>query len=121
MKHEPASAVREDPAEYHHRWLDVARAIVLAQLEGLPVTVFLFGSAADGSQRRDSDLDIGLLPDEGNVDPLVLEAIREALEESIVPWRVDLVDFSRVTDETFKRHALSRILLWKKSPRCPLG
>lgn len=75
--------------------LDEARAIVRRSLRGLTVEVYLFGSRADGSARMASDLDIAVLP----LGPLPVDALarlQEALEESTIPYEVDVVDLSRV-------------------------
>ena len=62
-------------------------------LGGRRVRVFLFGSRARGDHRATSDIDVGILP----LEPIpagVLAGIRESLEESHVPFFVDLVDLS---------------------------
>lgn len=67
------------------------RRLVLAGLEGHRARVFLFGSRAVGGAREGSDIDVGVLP----LDPLppaLLARIRETLDDSTVPYRVDLVD-----------------------------
>ncbi len=42
------------------KYLERAKEIVLAHLEGREATVFLFGSHATGTARRASDIDIGI-------------------------------------------------------------
>ena len=57
--------------------------------------VFVFGSRASGSNRRFSDVDIGIEGDQ----PLILKTrsqIAGEFEESDFPYRVDIVDFSQV-------------------------
>lgn len=78
--------------------LDEVRRVVLDGLGSRKARVYLFGSRAAGHARENSDIDVAVLP----LEPLpagVLPAIREALEESHVPWRVDLVDLSQATPE----------------------
>lgn len=58
----------------------------------------LFGSRARGDARRTSDIDVALLADRA-VSAAELAAMREALEESIVPVRVDLVDYARAPSQ----------------------
>jgi len=75
--------------------LDEAKAIVRRELDGLPVRVYLFGSRADGTAGPASDLDLGVLP----LGPMPFDALarlRDAFEESSIPWEVDVVDLSRV-------------------------
>lgn len=67
--------------------------------------VFLFGSRVSGKNLKWSDYDIGVLGDK----PLPLDKkaeIVEALEESDIPYLVEVVDFSRVSDK-FKAIALA--------------
>ncbi len=69
--------------------------------------IFLFGSRASGSAEKFSDFDIGVkggkpLPSELKV------LIEEELEESSLPFIVDIVDFSLVSDN-FKKVSLSNI------------
>ena len=58
-----------------------------------------------------SDVDIGLLSENG-IDGLLLSNLREALEESTIPYHVDVVDLSRVS-ETFKNEIMKDAILWK--------
>ncbi len=71
---------------------------------------FLFGSRAQGTSGEMADIDIGILAEE----PLSLELtnnIKEAIEESFIPYDVDLVDF-RTVSESFKRQALKKVIPW---------
>ena len=76
------------------RDLDEVRRIVLGGLHGLKSEVYLFGSQARGDAHRASDIDVAVLPDE----PLplgVLSEIRESLDESSVPYTVEVIDLSQ--------------------------
>jgi len=69
--------------------------------------LFIFGSRATHQAEEFSDYDIGIL----GTKPLSLKTlglIKEALEESDLHVRVDVIDFSLVSPE-FKKVALSRI------------
>ncbi|TAN57911.1 nucleotidyltransferase domain-containing protein [Patescibacteria group bacterium] len=69
--------------------------------------VFVFGSRARGRARKFSDYDIGIL----GRRPLSSEKmalIKDAFEESNLPYRVDVVDFSTVSKK-FKNIALKKI------------
>ena len=74
------------------------RRLVLELLAALlppSAQVWVFGSRATGRARRYSDLD--LLIDAGR--PLSIEEaalLREALEESDLPYRVDIVDWHAI-------------------------
>ena len=80
--------------------LGEARAIVLDGLRGTDCRVFLFGSRARGDVHDASDVDVAVLP--RHVLPLgTLSRIRDALEDSTLPFTVDLVDLSDV-DPAFR-------------------
>ncbi|KKU80769.1 hypothetical protein A2875_04845 [Candidatus Gottesmanbacteria bacterium RIFCSPHIGHO2_01_FULL_46_14] len=65
---------------------------------------FLFGSRVTGYARRFSDFDIGI-EGETPVSPNTMGVIKEELEESNLPYKVDIVDFSTV-DPEFRNLAL---------------
>ena len=71
--------------------------------------IFLFGSRAVSEQSKSSDIDIGVMP--GKLDSKVIVKIKEIIDESFVPFKVDIVDFSKV-DEDFKKKALRKIVPW---------
>jgi predicted nucleotidyltransferase len=94
-----------------HNYLDITKNIVLQHVANNNFKVFLFGSRACGNEKKMSDIDIGLLGNEKF--PVQLKfAIEEAINESIVPFKVDLIDFYNV-DENFKAEALKKIVEWK--------
>ena len=74
------------------------RAIVCGILRGhLPATVsaYVFGSRAHGGARRFSDLDLALSGG-GSLDPALIGMLKEALSESDLPYRVDILDLALV-------------------------
>jgi len=76
--------------------LDEVRRIVFSGLQGYRVHVYLFGSHARGHEGVFSDIDVAVLPLELDALPeSLLSTIRESLEESHVPYLVDLVDLSQ--------------------------
>jgi predicted nucleotidyltransferase len=80
------------------RALAEVRRIVVEGLGPSRAKVYLFGSRAAGGARESSDIDVAVLPLEP-IEPSTFAAIRDALEESRVPWRVDLVDLSTASAE----------------------
>lgn len=69
--------------------------------------IFIFGSRAKEKARKFSDYDIGIM----GKRPLSFEKmalIEDALEESDLPFRVDLIDFHSVTKE-FKKSVAAKI------------
>ena len=60
--------------------------------------IYLFGSRAKGTNQPSSDIDIAI--DCGlEVSNKILGRIKEDVEESTIPFLVDIVDFNCVTDE----------------------
>lgn len=91
-------------------YLAEVRRIVLEGLRGHAVRVYLFGSQAHGSPVRTSDIDVGVLPLNGLPTGL-LSTIRDRLQDSTVPYEVDLVDLSRAGAD-FRRRVEQEGLLW---------
>ena len=94
-------------------YLEKIRDIVLKHMENEQVDVYLFGSWARGSMRRSSDVDIAVDGKKTDIS-LKISALREALEESTVPYRVDVVDMGRASEvlcEEIRREGI----LWKKA------
>ena len=91
-------------------YLTQVRGIVMEGLKGHRAKVYLFGSRSRGDARRWSDVDVAVLP----LEPLprnLLGEIREALEESKVPYTVDVVDLSQA-DASFKEAVEREGVLW---------
>jgi predicted nucleotidyltransferase len=80
----PVNPVRE-------RAIETLRRMVLAALSGHDAEVWLFGSSARGEVRRHSDIDIAILP-RGDLPPGFLAELAADIEESRVPYDVDLID-----------------------------
>lgn len=82
---------------------DDARALTCRILtEHLPeaVEVYVFGSRAGGRPRRVSDLDI-LLDAKRPISPEVILDLKEAFDESDLPWKVDLIDRQAISERFF--------------------
>jgi uncharacterized protein len=86
------------------------KRIVMGGLRDFNVQVYLFGSYARGNPHRCSDIDVAVLPFEP-LPPGTLSQIREALEESVVPYTVDLVDLGQ-TEDSFRAVVLKEGTLW---------
>lgn len=98
-------------SDFLDRDLREVRRIVLEGLRGCEAKVWLFGSRAHGGARRFSDIDVGVLPLRP-LPPGLLGAIREALEESNVPYDVDLVDLSRA-GSSLRERVEREGMLWR--------
>lgn len=64
-------------------------------------TVTLFGSRAMGNYKPGSDVDLAL---KGSVDANTLFHVREALEESSLPYFFDLVVYKGIETAALKEH-----------------
>ncbi len=91
-------------------YLQLTQQIVLKHIDSKMYKVFLFGSRACGNAKHYSDIDIGVI---GNtkLSSIIKSEIETELEESIVPFKVDIVDFYAVSAE-FKKYALEKIIQW---------
>ncbi|GBE15562.1 nucleotidyltransferase domain protein [bacterium BMS3Abin14] len=90
--------------------LDQVKRLVLKGLLGHDAQVFLFGSHATGKAGRASDIDVAVLPVR-ELPAGLLSRIRESLQESYVPFSVELVDLSQ-TDEAFRERVLAEGIIW---------
>lgn len=80
----------------HGSWretvLQQVKTIILNILDDTAADVYLFGSWARNEEKQSSDIDVALEFKTSGVDSqLIMINIREALEESTVPYRVDVV------------------------------
>jgi predicted nucleotidyltransferase len=91
--------------------LNEVRQIVRETLKNGTVTVYLFGSWARGNPTSLSDIDIAIKA-HTTLPPGSLARLRERLEESHVPYRVDVVDLDYV-NPTFKQRINQEGIQWK--------
>lgn len=84
---------------------------MLTAVNDAPVKVYLFGSWARGEERRTSDIDVGIWS-EVPLHPGLITNIRSLLEESTVPYRVDVVDLT-TSDEPFLNKVKEEGIVWK--------
>src|SRR5574341_1757216 len=80
------------------RALERVREITFQVLGDRDVRVYLFGSSVTGRVRRSSDIDVAIDP-VGVLPSALLAELRERLEESEVPYDVDVVDLSAASPE----------------------
>ncbi|WMW26337.1 nucleotidyltransferase domain-containing protein [Methanolobus sediminis] len=92
------------------------KAAVLQAFENEDVSIFLFGSRAKGNAHSTSDIDIGILS-AGCFDRKKITVLRAELEEMNIPYTVDLVDLSAVSED-FRQQVLKEGELWKEKGKC---
>lgn len=99
------------PATTRARALERVREITLQVLGDRDARVYLFGSSVTGRLRQSSDIDVAIDPVRVLPSALLAE-LRERLEESAVPYDVDIVDLSAASPEI--RASVEREgLLWR--------
>jgi len=72
------------------------KSTVFRFLDPGQVRIFVFGSRAFGNFSKFSDIDLGLEPKTKIADGVVSK-IEEVFENSDLPYRVDVVDFAKVS------------------------
>lgn len=90
--------------------LTEVRRLVLNVIGNQHAEVYLFGSWARGEATHLSDVDVAI----NAQTPLprgMLARLREQLEESHIPYRVEVVDLARTTPE-FRHRVLAEGVLW---------
>ena len=92
-------------------YVEIVKQIVLQHIDSKEFKVFLFGSRACGNSKKFSDIDVGIL---GNKEVSAIKKfdIEQAIDDSIVPFKVDIVDFFYANSK-FKTEALKQIIEWK--------
>lgn len=88
--------------------LNFLRDTIAKNLDSREYKAFIFGSRVIGNSRKWSDIDLGII---GHTPlPAIKSAsLNEIFENSNLPYRVDLVDFTHVTDR-FRQLALKNTL-----------
>ncbi|HYU13618.1 MAG TPA: nucleotidyltransferase domain-containing protein [Stellaceae bacterium] len=87
------------------------RRMVLDALGEHDAAVYLFGSHARDEVRHASDIDVAILPRE-DLPPTFFAGLAETIEESTIPYDVDLVDL-RSVDAKFREEVLRSGVKWR--------
>ncbi len=92
------------------RAIEVVRSLVLDKLMGVDCRVYLIGSCARGDTNRYSDIDIAVETRQPTPDKLIPD-IRIMLDESDVPFFVDVFDFA-LLEKRFQDQIKKEGVLW---------
>jgi predicted nucleotidyltransferase len=92
------------------RAMHIIRELVSGRLEGIPSKVYLIGSCARGDDKRSSDIDIAIETLQPTPKALIAD-IRDMLEQSDVPFFVDVFDFTQL-DENYRTQIEKDGVLW---------
>ncbi|WP_219619897.1 MULTISPECIES: type VII toxin-antitoxin system MntA family adenylyltransferase antitoxin [Bacillus] len=93
------------------RNLDLLKGIIFKTMSDISVNVYLFGSWARKEEKRTSDIDIALQSKE-EIPAVKWIELRERIEESTLPYKVDLVDLSKAAP-VFKEKVEREGILWR--------
>jgi uncharacterized protein len=101
------SVITDSVINLEPKHLNTVRQILNTKLPG--VDAFAFGSRVTSTFKKHSDLDVALVPSQP-IDWKVLAELREAFEESDLPIRVDVIDWTSCSDD-FKRYIAKKVPL----------
>ena len=92
-------------------YLSILRKHVLQKMQQEDARIYLVGSRARGSQRNSSDIDIAIEYKSEEKHSNIGE-LRESIEESSIPYWVDVVDMRRVNKD-FEEKMREDGVVWK--------
>ncbi|MFG6150338.1 type VII toxin-antitoxin system MntA family adenylyltransferase antitoxin [Halobacillus sp. B23F22_1] len=98
------------PAGLREQILEQLKSILNEQL-GEKARVYLFGSWARQEEKHSSDIDIAIETD-SPISPFKWNKLIEQIEESTIPYRVDVVDL-RDANEALVQQVKEEGILWK--------
>ncbi|MGC9101284.1 MAG: nucleotidyltransferase domain-containing protein [Caldisericum sp.] len=73
------------------------------------VKVYLFGSSVKEDYKKFSDIDIAL----ENADTKALTLLKYKLEDLNIPYKVEIIDLSKVSEKLKKEIFKTGVLIWK--------
>jgi len=103
--------MNETSEQIYSKSLDIIRNLVLDTFREDDMQIMLFGSRTRGDFEHSSDIDIGIIPRK-SYDRIKLILLKDKLEDMNIPYKVDLVDISKVS-AVFRQKVLREGKLWK--------
>lgn len=92
-----------------HKYLTQLKDILNRHLLGEKVKIFIYGSSIERDEFR--DIDVGI---EGAVDDRQISSLKEQIEQSSLPYFVDVINFNKVSSD-FKKAVFQGKILWIKN------
>ena len=90
--------------------LSMLQKLLIAPLKNQKAKVYIFGSRARGKHHHFSDLDVLYIPDpKSNISKYFISEIREILENSNLPIKIDLVLLDDLA-ESYKKQVLEEMV-----------
>ena len=96
--------------KYYNESKKKIKDILLKNLPG-NVKIYLFGSGVTDYHSFNADIDVAILPEQDFNDNSIVK-IKEIIEESSIPFKVDIVDLRNV-DDNFKKIAFKKVKQWR--------
>lgn len=94
-----------------NKYLSQLKKLILSELKGASVKIFLFGSRARGDEAKTSDVDIGFIPGKKfNLKTIVY--LKDTIEDSRIPYSIEFVNLNAVS-ENFRKEVLKDAIIWK--------
>lgn len=97
----------------YEKSIETLKKLIADVIREKGISVYLFGSRAKGKASYNSDIDIGIIREDGGEVGKLITLLKEKIENSNIPYKVDVVDLSQVPEE-FREKALKEgKLLWR--------
>jgi predicted nucleotidyltransferase len=81
--------------------LELVKQIINNTVNDLNIQVYMYGSRAKGTAWKYSDIDLALSSSKGKIPPNTISKLSLDFEESLLPYKVDIIDLHTVS-ENFK-------------------
>ncbi|MEI2664093.1 nucleotidyltransferase family protein [Rossellomorea sp. LJF3] len=91
--------------------MEELKCILTEELASENVRVYLFGSWARQEEKQSSDIDIAI-ESRSPISPFTWNQLIEQIEESTIPYKVDVVDMHHA-DVTLVQQVKAEGILWK--------
>ena len=88
------------------------KKLVLEFFEHDSVKIVLFGSRARDDATSQSDVDIGIIP-QNRLPAIRISRLLDEIERSTIPFKVEIVNLSE-TSEVFRNEAMKEVVVWKE-------
>ncbi len=92
--------------------LELLKSMIKDVFKGEDVRVILFGSRGRGDHLETSDMDVGILS-KGEVNKSKITLFRDRIENSNIPYKVDVVDLSRASKEFTQVVLKEGVIIWQ--------
>jgi len=96
-----------------NKYLEQIKGIIFQEIGRKPIQVILYGSRASGNNHQTSDVDIALLS-ANRIDQGFISHLKEKLEESNVPYKIEIVDLNNVSS-VFRKEVITKGVIWKQT------